>query len=96
MKYKLVGINGNAFAVMGYVRDAMKKEGCSFEEKKAYTEDAMSGDYSHLLCVSINMIEKLNEKRQDEFSDDNEDEYNDEYEEDDEDEDDDEEIDEDE
>ncbi len=77
MKYTLVGIDGNAFAVMGYVRDAMRKEGCSLEEQKAYTEDAMSGNYSHLLCVSMNMIEKLNEKRQDEFSDDNEDEYED-------------------
>ena len=77
MKYTLVGIDGNAFAIMGYVRDAMRKEGCSLEEQKAYTEDAMSGDYSHLLCVSMNMIEKLNEKRQDEFSDDNEDEYED-------------------
>ncbi len=77
MKYTLVGIDGNAFAIMGYVRDAMRKEGCSLEEQKAYTEDAMSGDYSHLLYVSMNMIEKLNEKRQDEFSDDNEDEYED-------------------
>lgn len=77
MKYNLVGVDGNAFAVMGYVRDAMRKEGCSLEEKKAYTEDAMSGDYSHLLYVSMNMIEKLNEKRQDEFNDDNEDEYED-------------------
>ena len=90
MKYNLVGVDGNAFAVMGYVRDAMRKEGCSLEEQKAYTEDAMSGNYSHLLYVSIDMIEKLNEKRQDEFSDDDEDEYEeDEYE-------DDEEIDEDE
>ena len=87
MKYNLVGVDGNAFAVMGYVRDAMRKEGCSLEEQKAYTEDAMSGNYSHLLYVSIDMIEKLNEKRQDEFDDDDEDEYEDE---------DDEEIDEDE
>ena len=78
MKYNLVGVDGNAFAVMGYVRDAMRKEGCSLEEQKAYTEDAMSGNYSHLLYVSIDMIEKLNEKRQDEFSDDNEDEDEDE------------------
>lgn len=77
MKYNLVGVDGNAFAVMGYVRDAMRKEGCSLEEQKAYTEDAMSGGYSQLLCASMNMIEQLNDKRQDEFSDDNEDEYED-------------------
>ena len=88
MKYNLVGVDGNAFVVMGYVRDAMRKEGCSLEEQKAYTEDAMSGNYSHLLYVSIDMIEKLNEKRQDEF--------NDEYDDEDEDDDNDEEIDEDE
>ena len=88
MKYNLVGVDGNAFVVMGYVRDAMRKEGCSLEEQKAYTEDAMSGNYSHLLYVSIDMIEKLNEKRQDEFNDEDDDE--------DEDDDNDEEIDEDE
>ena len=65
MKYNLVGIDGNAFSVMWYVREAMRKEGYSIEERKAYTDDATSGDYNHLLVVSIDMINKLNEKYSD-------------------------------
>lgn len=36
-KYNLVGIDGNAFSVMGYVRNAMRAEGFSREEIEAYT-----------------------------------------------------------
>ena len=61
MKYCLVGVDGNAFSVMGYVARAMKNEGMSREEVSAYREDAMSGDYNHLLCVSLEMVDKCNE-----------------------------------
>lgn len=67
MKYNLVGINGNAYCVMGYVTTAMKevcrKTGYSNFGKHAqdaYLADAMSGDYDHLLCVSAQMIDKCN------------------------------------
>ena len=62
MKYDLVCVNGNAWSVMGYVARAMKNEGMSREEVSAYRADAMSGDYNHLLCVSIEMIDKCNER----------------------------------
>ena len=74
MKYNLVGVDGNAFAVMGYVVQCMKKENMTAEEIKAYRDKAMSDDYNNLLATSFDMIEQLNDKRQDEFSDDNEDE----------------------
>lgn len=60
--YDLVGIDGNAYSVMGYVRKAMKESGFSEQEIKAYTDDAMSGDYDHLLCVSVEMVDKCNER----------------------------------
>jgi len=60
MKYNLVGVNGNAFAVMGYVGNAMKKEGKSQEDVKKYYDDAQSGDYNNLLAVSSDMVDKLN------------------------------------
>ena len=63
-KYTLVGVDGNAFSVMGYVSQCMKSEGMSQEEIKQYREDAMSGDYNHLLVVSQEMIEFLNEQYQ--------------------------------
>ncbi len=62
-EYTLVGVNGNAFAVMGYVSRAMKKEGFSREEIDAYHERATSGNYNNLLRESIEMVDKCNEKR---------------------------------
>ena len=61
-KYSLIGIDGNAFSVMGYVAKCMKQEHMSYEEIDNYRKDAMSGDYNHLLMVSVEMIEMLNEQ----------------------------------
>lgn len=60
--YTLIGVDGNAFSVMGYVTRAMREVGFSQAEIKAYREDAMSADYNHLLCVSADMIDKCNER----------------------------------
>ena len=60
--FTLVGVDGNAYAVMGYVQRAMRTAKMSKEDQDAYIKDAMSSDYNHLLCVSIDMIEKVNEK----------------------------------
>ena len=69
VKYTLVGINGNAYAIMAYVCDALKKERENMELaideyetiKADYLKDAMSGDYNHLLCVSFDLIQKINQ-----------------------------------
>lgn len=59
--YTLVGVDGNAYSVMGYVTNAMRQAGMSKAERDAYLKDAMSSDYNHLLVVSMDMIEKVNE-----------------------------------
>ena len=61
-KYNLVGIDGNAYSVMGYVIKAMKRERFSKSEIDDYRADAMSDDYNHLLSVSAEMIDKCNNK----------------------------------
>ena len=61
MKYNLVGVDGNAFAVMGYVLKAMKECKMSKEEQSDYQTKAMSGDYNNLLAVSVEMIDKCND-----------------------------------
>lgn len=61
-KYSLVGVDGNAFCVMGYVQDAMRKCGYSKEEIDAYIADATSGDYNNLLAVSCDMVNRCNER----------------------------------
>ena len=58
--YSLVGINANAFNIMAYVKSCMQKERKSQEEIKNYLNDAMSSNYDHLLYVSNEMIDKLN------------------------------------
>ena len=45
---------------MGYVANAMKKEGKSQSEIRAYRTDAMSSDYDNLLAVSMEVLDELN------------------------------------
>jgi hypothetical protein len=49
----LTGTDGNAFAIMGKVRAALKKAGATPEYIKQYSDEATSGDYDHLLQVSM-------------------------------------------
>ena len=48
---ELVGINGNAFAIMGAFGKAAREQGWSKEEIDAVLDDARSGDYNHLLAT---------------------------------------------
>lgn len=59
MMYDLVGIDGNAFSVMGYVSKALKHTGHS-DLVDEYREKAMSGDYDNLLMVSQKYIDIAN------------------------------------
>lgn len=61
-KYTLVGVDGNAYAIIGYVINAMKREHFTKDEIDAYIKDATSSDYTHLICVSIIQIDYCNEK----------------------------------
>jgi hypothetical protein len=80
VKYTLIGVNGNAFSIMAYVCDALKTERENMELatdeyeiiKADYLKDAMSGDYNHLLCVSFDMIERINRDIGCEISDEDE------------------------
>lgn len=51
VKLELVGINGNAFFLMGAFQRAARKQGRTSEEIKAVMDDCTSGDYDHLLSV---------------------------------------------
>lgn len=51
-RVKLLGIDGNAFTIMSACSEALRKAGFSQEDVNRYREEAMSGDYSHLLAVS--------------------------------------------
>lgn len=72
-KYTLVGVDGNAFSVMGYTSKALKREGLEdlVEEMR---DKAMSGDYNHLISVCLDYVEKANEKAYENGYEDNDDE----------------------
>lgn len=56
VKVKLVGSDGNAFAVLGKVKAAMRKANVPAADQKAFMDDAMSGDYDHLLAVCCEYV----------------------------------------
>ena len=60
--YSLVGVDGNAFNVMGYTARAMKDARFDKLEINKMYEEAQSGDYNNLLCVCMSYIDKVNEK----------------------------------
>ena len=51
-RVKLTGKDGNAFAIMGRVSDALRRAGYTEAEREAYMVEATAGDYSRLLVVS--------------------------------------------
>ena len=61
-RFDLVGVDGNAFNIMGYVVNAMRNTGFTKEQIKDYQDEAMSSDYDNLLAVSVQRIDDCNEK----------------------------------
>jgi hypothetical protein len=57
VEVQLSGNDGNAFAIMGAVKSALKKAGASNEELDQYVSDSMSGDYDNLLRVAMEWVE---------------------------------------
>ncbi len=53
---KLTGQDGNAFAIMGNVKRALKHAGADKEYIDKYISEATSGDYDHLLTVSMKYV----------------------------------------
>jgi hypothetical protein len=54
---KLVGHDGNAFAIMGKVSEALRKNGVPKEEIDAYLKESMSDDYDHLLRTAVRWVD---------------------------------------
>ena len=55
---KLVGEDGNAFAVMARASMAMRKAGATEAECKEYLTKAMSEDYDNLLRVTLEYVKE--------------------------------------
>jgi hypothetical protein len=57
VKVRLVGQDGNAFAIMGRVTRALRRAGVKADEIKAYTDECTSGDYDHLLATTMRWVD---------------------------------------
>ncbi len=56
VKVSLVGRDGNAFAVLGAVRSQMVKAEIPKKDIDQFFEEAMSGDYDHLLRTVMKYV----------------------------------------
>jgi hypothetical protein len=54
---KLVGGDGNAFSILGSVIRAMRAASLPHDEIKRFRDEAMSGDYDHLLQTCMKWVE---------------------------------------
>lgn len=52
LKLALVGEDGNAFAIMGRARQALRRGGRA-DLIDAFTKECTSGDYNHLLATCL-------------------------------------------
>ena len=57
VKLNLVGLNGNAFSLLGVFQQAARCQGWKKEDIDKVINDATSGDYDHLLRVLMENCE---------------------------------------
>lgn len=54
IEVRLIGEDGNAFAILGNANRAMRRAGLPAEERAAFQAEATKGDYDHLLATVMN------------------------------------------
>ena len=52
----LVGVDGNAFSILGRVQKALRNAGADEEYLIKYQVEATSGDYNNLLVVTMGYV----------------------------------------
>ena len=57
VQLELVGLDGNAFAVMSAFTGAARQQGWSADEVDAVRDKCMEGDYDDLLCTIMSVTE---------------------------------------
>ena len=56
-KVKLIGTNGDAFAIIGKVSKALRKAGADKEYVEKYMEESMAGDYDNVLVTAVDYVD---------------------------------------
>lgn len=57
IKVKLTGRDGNAFAIIGAVDKALRAAKVPDEERKAFRDECMSGNYDELLQTCLRWVD---------------------------------------
>ena len=57
VKVQLTGRDGNAFAIIGTVTQALKRAGVPTKEVKEYQSESMSGDYNNVLATAMRWVD---------------------------------------
>lgn len=57
IEVKLVGSDGNAFAILGKVRKALRRAKVDSSVIEQFTKEATSGDYNDLLATCMKWVE---------------------------------------
>jgi hypothetical protein len=69
VKLTLVGLDGNAFFLMGAFKSQARKEGWTKEEIDEVIKECTSSDYDHLLQTLLSHCEDEDEEEEDEEED---------------------------
>jgi uncharacterized protein (DUF2236 family) len=56
---QLTGTDGNAYAIMGTVVDALRDAGATREQIQDYRDQSTSGDYDNLLRTAMEWVNVL-------------------------------------
>jgi len=59
VEVELIGRDGNAYGILGAVQKALRRAGVSEAEQSEYFAEATSGDYDHLLGVTMKWVTVL-------------------------------------
>ena len=66
LNLELVGVDGNAYAIMGLFSRQARREGWTQEEIDQVLEEAQSGDYNHLLSTIMTYCEPQDRQEEEE------------------------------
>lgn len=57
VQVRIIGTDGNGFMLVGKVRSALRDAGVPAEEIEAFTAEATSGNYDHLLQTILATVD---------------------------------------
>ena len=59
VEMQLVGLDGNAFCLLGAFQKNARRQGWTKEEIDLVMAEAQSDDYDHLLCTLVTHVEEV-------------------------------------